>query len=190
MASPEDNQTASDVFWMEYYLQTRREIDTEKQERDKLLHFIILVLGAVSFSVAQSTEAQRFLQHPKGLAVTLPAMVIISSLFWVRRKKLQQIADRWHVLQDLLAGHCSSEHLGSSLEAAAMTGFAERRYVLKDAVLNGALSLAIYPLVFFQLDAGLKLLSTVIIFLLIVIVHGGSTTWLLYRRLRSPFNED
>ena len=36
-----------------YFIQTRKEIDTEKQERDKLLHFAILFLTGISVAATQ-----------------------------------------------------------------------------------------------------------------------------------------
>ena len=38
-------------FEKEYFIQTRQEIDTEKRERDRILNFIVLILGAIGFAL-------------------------------------------------------------------------------------------------------------------------------------------
>jgi len=85
-------------FDREYFLQTRKEIDTEKRERDHLLNFAVVILGALAFAVVQSEKAQQFLQEPYSLMLEISTLIILTSLFWVRRKKLQQISDRWYTL--------------------------------------------------------------------------------------------
>jgi len=144
-------------FEREYFLQTRREIDTEKHERDQLLNFAILVLGAIVFGVAQSENAQRFLEEATAPAIEVPALAITSTLCWIRRKKLQQIADRWFVLHLMLVEHFGSERAETSLEGIAVQGLRGRRYVWKDVVLNWALSLPLYVLLATQVPVGWRL---------------------------------
>jgi hypothetical protein len=104
-------------FLREYFLQTRREIDAEKESRDRLLNFIILAIGAVGFTMFQSEKADTLLAHPCALIIELSILVTITALFWLRRKKLQQIADRWFVLGNLLSRHFDEIAIEESLEA-------------------------------------------------------------------------
>jgi hypothetical protein len=90
------------TFVREYFMQTRREIDTVKRQRDLILNFAILVIGAVSFAVIKSQEARDFVKTQwEGAAVGVPALIFITSLFWLRYRKLQQIKDRWRVLHSI-----------------------------------------------------------------------------------------
>ena len=82
-------------FDREYFLQTRREIDTEKRERDHLLNFAVVILGALAFAVVQNEAARALVQEWYSLLFEVATLTILTSLFWVRKKKLQQIADRW-----------------------------------------------------------------------------------------------
>jgi hypothetical protein len=52
-----------DEFVREYFMQTRREIDTVKRQRDLIVNFAIIVFGAVSFGVINSKEARDFMKE-------------------------------------------------------------------------------------------------------------------------------
>ncbi|HUI08619.1 MAG TPA: hypothetical protein VL486_16585 [Verrucomicrobiae bacterium] len=46
-------------FEREYFVQTRKEIDTEKQERNKILNYAILATGAVSLVLSKPELCSR-----------------------------------------------------------------------------------------------------------------------------------
>jgi len=178
-------------FVREYFIQTRKEIDTEKRERDQILNFAVLILGAIGFAIFQSETAQEFLQQPKALTVELPALVIITSLFWIRRKKLQQIADRWFVLHRLAERYFDKEDIEMMLEEIVLKKFLKRTYVRKDFFLNIALCLPIYGLLILQLLDGFhkdQLWRTIFI-IIIVILHSIFSFFLLYIKLKNPFSQ-
>lgn len=49
-------------FDREYFIQTRKEIDTEKRERDHILNIAIIVLGALGFAFIQKDESRQFIE--------------------------------------------------------------------------------------------------------------------------------
>ena len=175
-------------FWADYFIQTRREIDTEKQERDKILNYAFLVMGAIAFAVAQNEKAQIFLREVEGLAVGIPALAVLSSLFWIRKKKLQQIADRWFVLRHLLQSHVDAQRLPFTLEAVVTRGLPGWRYVSKDVILNLTMSLPLYMLLVLQIQDAIadQCCWRVIASVLAIGGHAGISSLILGRRLRDP----
>jgi hypothetical protein len=138
-------------FEREYIMQTRSEIDTEKCERDRLLHLIILILGALGFAFSQGESTRKFFeQEPAALAIEIPTLVIISTLLWVRYKKLKQIADRWFVLHRLVTRHFGPERVEEMLEGMVYKALPTWRYIGKDFMLNLALSSPVYGLLVVQ----------------------------------------
>ncbi|MCK4607109.1 MAG: hypothetical protein KAU35_07430 [candidate division Zixibacteria bacterium] len=137
-------------FDLEYFTQSRKEIDTEKRERDHLLNFAVIILGALCFSFIRSADAQGYLISSDALYLVISALVIVTSLFWVRWKKLQQIADRWFVLNRMLVRKYGQEFVKERLEGIAVEDLKTRRYIMKDLVLNYALSFPFYGLLLSQ----------------------------------------
>lgn len=175
-------------FEREYFVQTRKEIDTEKRERDQLLNFAVIVLGALGFAVVQSEKAMEFLKQPHSLMFEVSTLVILTSLFWVRRKKLQQIADRWYTLYRMEVKRLGKQRADQLMEAVVIRGFEKARYIRKDVVLNIALSLPIYTLLFVS-AFGLTLPAIICILIpaLIVAVHASFSFALLATKMRDPF---
>jgi len=175
-------------FEREYFIQTRKEIDTEKGERDKLLNFAVIVLGALGFAVVQSDNAKEFLQRPHSLMFEVATLIILTSLFWVRQKKLQQIADRWYTLYRMAVRRLGKQCADEMMETIVIRGFEKARYLRKDVVLNTALSLPIYTLLFVS-AIGLTPhnIMRFLIPVLIVAVHASVSFYLLAKKMRDPF---
>jgi len=132
-------------FEREYFLQTRREIDTEKKERDALLNFAVGVIGVAAFGVLQNDKMDAVLRHDFTRILAGCVLLLITSLMWVRRKKLQQIADRWYALRNLMLS-AKSHPTQRLLEDAVCEGLDGRAYTVKDTVVCLALSLPMYCL--------------------------------------------
>lgn len=175
-------------FVRAYFMQTRDEIDTEKRERDQILNFAILVLGAFGFAVAQSETAQRFLQEPEALALEIPALVIISTLLWIRYKKLQQISDRWFTLHRIAVRHFGKEHVDETLEGVVVKDLTTWRYIRKDFMLNIALCLPVYGLLLLQLLIGYSVGQgwQIVLPMAAIVLHLVSSSAILGRKLRDP----
>ena len=163
-------------FCQKYIIQTRREIDTEKQHRDSLLNFAIAVMGALGFGVLQNDDLPKLLSHPAVGYIGISILLIITSLFWVRRKKLQQIADRWFVLWHL-AKKYPEEFPNPSLESLVCPNLTRWTYTVKDTVLAIALSSPVYVLAWFS-QSGPRATKFVIP------VHILATIALLFRGLK------
>ncbi len=175
-------------FEQAYFIQTRQEIDTEKRERDRILNFAVLVLGAIGFAIAQSKHAQDFLEQAKAFMIEIPALVIISSLFWVRHKKLQQISDRWFVLHRLLTRWLPKRDADEMLESVVVKSLPQWRYTAKDFVLNIALCSPLYALLVLQLFKGVSSGQSwrVAIAFCVVVSHLALSCAILARRLSDP----
>ncbi len=130
----------------QYFLQTRQEIDTEKKQRDSLLNFAIAVMGVLGFGLLQNENSTSFVEHQATFWVSVGILVILTSLFWVRRKKLQQIADRWFVLNQLAISN-PEDFPNPSLEALVCPKLTKWTYSIKDAVLSVALATPVYALI-------------------------------------------
>lgn len=137
-------------FEQAYFIQTRQEIDTEERARDRLLYLAVIVLGAIAVATCLSRTAQEFLLRPGALALAIPALAIISTLFWVRRKKLEQISDRWFVLHRMAVRHFGPDRAKETLEGIAVRDLPTWRYISEDFTLNIAFSLPVYGLLILQ----------------------------------------
>ncbi len=177
--------TGDKDFLRDYFLQTRKEIEHGKAERDRILHFAVIIIGAVGFAFAQSEHMQRFLLSTSGLFTEVAALVIVTSLFWIRRTKLRQIADRWFVLRRLLPRIVGEEEMPWMLENVVYRGLSRRRYARKDIVLNLAFCLPIYGLLVHQAIEGWESGATwrAAVALAGVLLHVLVSTLLLSPRL-------
>jgi len=175
-------------FDRDYFIQTRKEIDTEKRERDQMLNFAILVLGAIGFVIYQSETAQKFLREPEAMAIEIPALVIISSLFWVRYRKLRQISDRWFTLNRMLLRYFDEKRVEEMLEGIVVKDLKEWRYIKKDIILNIALCLPIYGLLLIPFfrgwcpDQRWRLILTVVV----IVAHSLLSSVVLGRKFIDP----
>ena len=176
-------------FDREYFLQTRREIDTEKQERDHILNFAVIVLGAMAFAVAQNDKAIEFLSSVEALSLEGSALVVLTALFWTRWKKLRQIADRWLVLHRMLEKEPDSATAGLSLESIVVGRLETRWYLQKDVVLNLALCVPVYALLVAQAWTGYSSghLWRYWTPVGLVLIHGVGSSALLLRKHRKPW---
>ncbi len=177
-----------DDFHTKYFVQTRQEIDTEKRERDKLLNFAVVILGALGFTFAQSGPAQELLREPYAIAMEAATLAVITSLFWVRRKKLQQIADRWFTLWRMVQHHFPDRE-DEFLEAVVVKGLRGKRYVTKDVVLNLTLAIPIYCLLFFTVThLSLHWLLRVLVPMCVVSLHILTSWKILGKGLANPYD--
>ncbi len=133
-------------FITEYFVQTRREIDTEKHERDRLLHFAIILLGGLAVITIQRVDFPDVVSAPESILGQVGFLVILTALFWLRFKKLTQIADRWLALHRLARDYGGADFLNLSLEKTVIAGFKARRYIRKDLILALSFSFPIYLL--------------------------------------------
>jgi hypothetical protein len=178
-------------FLTEYIIQTRKEIDTEKRERDHILNFAVVILGAIAFAVYQSETAQRFLFEPLSLIIQCTALVVITSLFWVRWMKLRQIADRWFVLHRILLRRLGEEEAADFLESLVAPQLLTTRYIRKDLVLNYALSSPIYCLLIAHCYIGFTRIEPILIAfpLAVIFAHIIISEMVLNRTIRDPFTD-
>ena len=169
-------------FEIAYFIQTRKEIDTEKKLRDTTLHFAILVLGAVCLAIYSSDDVLSLLRSVHGLALMGSAILLILGLFIVRREKLRQIADRWRVLNSMLAKNPDWIEYPLSLEQEVMKHFEPsngekqrkwlQRYSREDLVLNVMLCLPLFVgcMVFHRVLWGG--VTALVLLVVILIVHS------------------
>ncbi len=158
-------------FMREYFLQTRREIDTEKSSRDSILNFAILTIGAIGFGMFQNDKVDIFLQQPIFLILEMSMLASITTLFWLRSKKLHQIADRWFVLHSILREHQDEMALDKSLEGIVVLYLQTTRYPKKDVVVCLGLSSPIYSLMLVNLWNLMPIPSAVVVLILIFVMH-------------------
>ncbi|MEW5982213.1 MAG: hypothetical protein AB1806_07560 [Acidobacteriota bacterium] len=175
-------------FEREYFTQTRKEIDTEKQERNKILNYGILATGAMSVAFARSGSIAD-LASPAALVIYFPLLLLVSVLVQARRIKLRQISDRWHALRSLLAvrGCCDA---WTPLEQVVCRGLRGRRYLAEDFCLHLGLSSVVYCLigavVVPLLRAGSAARPGAIAAGLGAVIHLGVTSFWLWRPVKIP----
>ena len=177
-------------FFREYFIQTRKEIDTEKHERDQLLNFLVLFLGAVVFGVSSKGNRYEFLMQPDAMALEVPALVIISALFWARHKKLRQISDRWFTLYHLAVREFGETDAAQMLESVVVKHLPGWRYIMKDLMLNLAFSLPVYGLLLLQCLVAHSQGDQQRLVLTggVAVVHVVLSSVLLGRRCRDPYS--
>ena len=133
-------------FEQQYFIQTRQEIDAEKQERNKILNYAIIALGAVALTFSRVDNPLSPLRSPVALCFYYPFLLFVSILIAARRAKIRQIFDRWFVLRGILAAR--SEPKGwVPLEKVVCDGFHDKRYLAEDRLLHLGLSLVPYSLI-------------------------------------------
>ena len=176
-------------FDQAYFIQTRKEIESEKHERDVLLNFAILVLGAVGFGLFQSSTAQQFIREPMSLAVEIPALTIISTLFWVRYQKLKQISERWFSLSYLSKTLFDQQKINFMLETIVTKSLTTWRYIRKDFLLNISFSLPFYGLLLVQVIDGIIQAQwwRIVIAFSVFLLHIITCSFLFSRKFRDPF---
>ena len=171
-------------FEREYFIQTRKEIDSEKHERNTILNYAVIATGALSVIMGRSAESGQFFQSSDALFIYIPLLLLISALFSARRTKLRQIGDRWFALYDLLD---VEGMLGkwTPLERVVCEGIARKRYLSEDLLQHLALSSVVYSLTgavawhaWRSDNLGVCIFGSTV-----VVVHFGVTTWWLSRRL-------
>ena len=174
-------------FKQDYFLRTRQEIDAEKHSRDTILNVIIIVLGAVGFALFQSGNAEVLLKHPISFVLEVTILVTIPGLFWLRRKKLHQIADRWFVLYYLNKHHINAIPLNETLEAIVKKDLETTRYTIKDLGLCFAICCPIYGLIAASVYEQISMhLWRVVIIIGIVLFHLTIASLLMIRSFKCP----
>jgi len=170
-------------FELEYFIQTRKEIDTEKQERNKILNYAIIATGAVSLLISKTENPTKFMESATALWIYYPLLLLISVLTEARRAKLRQIADRWFTLRNILHANKSAIDW-NYLEEIVCHGLADRRYLLEDFLLHNALSLILYALI---LLIAIKLpVMWALYSILPAFLHLVLSCFLLLRRIPIP----
>ena len=170
----------------EYLSQTRKEIDTEKHSRDNILNVVVLVLGAAGFAIFRANDPTGILRDPAMALMEIAMLGTITALFWLRRKKLQQIADRWFVLHNLLETHLTDIPARQSLEAIVEKDLQTTRYTRKDVSLCLGLSLPIYGLLAVTVHGQLSIRDTAIVVICTALVHIVISSVLMLRPFRCP----
>jgi hypothetical protein len=193
LATERPNMTQHDDFYREYFIQLRRECDAIRCEMNRFLYFALVILGAIGFSVVQGEEAERFFQRPSALLTEIAALVAITSLFWLRRLHMQQLADRWYILRDIARRHFndgSVDVLHEDVACGRIEATKGKAYLRQEWILNSALTFPVYvPITLtclaqtdFSVPARLLTCS------LIIAVHFAASYCLLYScaTLRDP----
>ena len=174
-------------FEIQYFIQTRREIDTEKQERNKLLNYALLATGAFAFALAQVEGSTDFLTSSWALGLYLPLLLLISGIVAARRMKLSQIFDRWKTLYSML----QSSQFGQDwtpLEETVTKEIEGPRYLFEDFALHLGLSAMVYGLMIITM---FRLISNgqghwPLLVIAFVVLHLVLTTQWLLRGFSSP----
>ena len=136
-----------DEFHREYFIQTRQEIDTIKREMNQFLYFSVFIVGAIGFAIARGDNAQEFFAQPWALATEIATLAIVTSLFWLRRLNLQQIADRWFVLRRIVHRHFPSTKVEEMMEGLVCKRLERSTtYTKQEYILNLAISAPVYGL--------------------------------------------
>lgn len=176
------------AFESEYFIQTRKEIDTEKHERNKILNYAILATGAMSVAFARSGSLSD-LASPAALVIYFPLLILVSVLVAARRIKLRQISDRWHALGSLLHARGCVDGW-APLEDVVCRGLRGRRYLAEDFLLHLGLSSVVYCLIIavavHLVTATPPVFGPAVGAGLGVLAHFGVTSFWLSRRLRIP----
>jgi hypothetical protein len=174
-------------FEVQYFIQTRREIDTEKQERNKLLNYALIATGAFAIALAQIERSTEFLFSPWALALYLPLLLLISGIVAARRMKLQQIFDRWVTLYSILqVRKVANEWI--PMEETVIQGIKGRRYLYEDFALHLGLSGIVYGLMIMTM---IRLISDrqdfwPVLITIPILIHLVFTTLWLLRRFKFP----
>lgn len=173
-------------FEAQYFIQTRKEIDTEKQERNKLLNYALIATGASAIALAQIERSTDFLLSPWALALYLPLLLLISGIVAVRRMKLQQIFDRWNTLHGILEARKFTNQW-TPIEKTVVQGIRSRRYLYEDLALHHGLSATVYGLMIVTM---IRLISDgqglwPVLIIAPILLHSSFTTFWLLRRFKS-----
>lgn len=134
-------------FCRDYFIQTRKEVDNEKHERDSLLNFVVAAIGAFGFAIFKDFTPEKFAATLKGglpVGLAVCGVAFITVVIAIRYQKLRQIADRWVVLNEMLKNVPSPTGSRETLESAVCRKFQNGDYQRKDQALLIVLSLPFY----------------------------------------------
>lgn len=144
-------------FEKAYFLKTRDEIEVEKKSRDLMLNFTIVVLGGIAFSLVKNENSDAAITSESMLVAVTSALYLITILIWLRLQKLQQIADRWYVLNGIIDKYYTTEQEANIfLEKTVVDGLNGWGYVKKDIYLFLVLVIPMYVLMYFQVNVSWK----------------------------------
>ena len=85
-----------------YFEQTRKECDTEKTEKDKVLNYAILVSGGASVFGIYKIDFVSINQSIITILISTILLFTMVTLFGWRRQKIQAQALRWAVLKEII----------------------------------------------------------------------------------------
>ncbi len=158
MTKPED-------FYCKYFMQLRGECDTIRCEMNRFLYFALLVLLGVGIAVAkdgigsaagEGGNGGSLLHKLTALAMEIATLFIMTSLFWLRRLHLQQLVDRWYILQDIAHRRVDipdTEKLHEDV-ATGRIKHDKKAYLSQEWTLNFALAVPVYGLIILKCRGG------------------------------------
>ena len=167
-------------FEIQYFIQTRKEIDTEKQERNKLLNYGVVATGALTLGIMQIDKSFEILSTPLSLLIYFSLQLFIFGIVVARRVKLRHIADRWETLYDFLQ-HRNLDRELLWLEKKVIAGFNNRRrYLWEDFVLYCSLNIIVFGfLLYSTFFSSFKSYTVMILTIWVIMFFGGG--WVLLK---------
>jgi len=181
-----NNKMHVKAFEREYFIQTRKEIDSEKQARTRLFHYAVIVFGGLTaFYIDMYKDSLPNFKLDffcMGLAVSL--LFILTTIFYVRHRKLLQIAHRWYVLYIMINKWYGLEEARLFLESIVVNGFDKKHYLTKDLALTFCLA---FPIYLFLLGFSIKAETNILcLSISVVIVHIVASSLVLGRKVKPP----
>jgi len=117
---------------------------------------------------------------------------MITSLFWIRWKKLNQIAHRWFVLHKMCINLFGEKKTDDLLEGIVYKGLHASKYTRKDLILNYSLSMPLYLSLLYQckkcMAQNKELYFLISITCIGIALHAIISFILLSRKCEDPFS--
>ncbi len=171
-------------FEKEYFIQTRKDIDSEKLVRERMFNYSILLFNAhiAIYGILNEFDISGLTLNAFSFTFFIMLMLSISGLFYARHRKLVQIAHRWVILQSMLIKTFGEEYASRTLESRVMTSFTSKGYLLKDKILGLSLLIPTYMLFLIHCSYSTPLLN--IIAVMIVSLHMILFWFFLFQKIK------
>lgn len=124
-----------------YFEQTRKECDTEKIEKDKLLNYAFLVSGSAGILGLYKVNFDTLENSVLVSLISTTIIFTISVLFKWRRQKIQAQAYRWKVLKELIDSKKNPNTNWRTLEDIIVAGIDKNKHGIQDKLFFLALCL-------------------------------------------------
>jgi len=171
-------------FEKEYFFQTRNDIASEKEARERMFNYAVLLFNGqiAAYAILNKFEIQSLTLDAFSLTFFTMLMFSVSGLFYARHRKLIQISHRWIILQEMLIRKYGEEYASRTVESRVMTTFVSKSYLRKDKILGLSILIPIYAFLLVHCSYNTPTMN--ICAIVIITLHFLTYWFLIFKKIK------